>query len=90
VNDRRAFSGIVSVIRNGLRWRGAPADYDPLNTIYSRFIRWSRLDVFNKVFAELAAQGHKPKQLMIDATHLKARRTAARSSTNSAIESKTC
>jgi len=33
--------------------------------------------VFNRIFAELAAEGGKPDQLMIDATHLKAHRTAA-------------
>ena len=27
VDDRRVFSGIVHVIRNGLRWRDAPAVY---------------------------------------------------------------
>ena len=29
VDDRRVLSGIVFVIRNGLRWRDAPADYGP-------------------------------------------------------------
>ena len=33
--------------------------------------------MFNKIFASLAAKGGKPDQLMIDATHLKARRSAA-------------
>lgn len=33
--------------------------------------------MFNKIFAGLAAQGGKPDQLMIDATHLKAHRTVA-------------
>jgi hypothetical protein len=33
--------------------------------------------VFNKIFAALAAGGGKPDQLMIDATDLKAHRTAA-------------
>lgn len=77
VNDRRIVSGIIFVIRNGLRWRDAPAGYGPRKTIYNRFIRWSRLGVFNQIFAELAAKGGKPDQLMIDATHLKAHRTAA-------------
>jgi putative transposase len=77
VDDRRVISGIIFVIRNGLRWRDAPADYGPPKTIYNRFIRWSRLGVFNKIFAALAANGGKPDQLMIDATHLKAHRTAA-------------
>ncbi|WP_244546507.1 IS5 family transposase [Bosea sp. OK403] len=77
VDDRRVISGIIFVIRNGLRWRDAPKDYGPHKTIYNRFIRWSRLGVFNKIFAALAATGGKPDQLMIDATHLKAHRTAA-------------
>jgi putative transposase len=77
VDDRRVISGIIFVIRNGLRWRDAPKDYGPHKTIYNRFIRWSRLGVFNRIFAALVAKGGKPDQLMIDATHLKAHRTAA-------------
>ena len=77
VDDRRVISGIIFVIRNGLRWRDAPKDYGPHKTIYNRFIRWSRLGVFNRIFAALAAQGPKAQRLMIDATHLKTHRTAA-------------
>ena len=76
VDDRRVISGIIFVIRNGLRWRDAPDDYGPHKTIYNRFVRWSRLGVFNKIFAELARRPAN-HQLMIDATHLKAHRTAA-------------
>ena len=77
VDDRRIVSGIIFVIRNGLRWRDAPAEYGPHKTIYNRFIRWSRLGVFNKIFASLAATSDTDNCLMIDATHLKAHRTAA-------------
>ena len=77
VDDRRIVSGIIFVIRNGLRWRDAPAAYGSHKTIYNRFIRWSRRGVFNRIFAGLAAEGGKADQLMIDATHLKAHRTAA-------------
>jgi transposase len=77
VDDRRIVSAIVFVIKNGLRWRDAPAEYGPHKTIYNRFIRWSRLGVFNKIFAALARKGGKPERVMIDATHLKAHRTAA-------------
>lgn len=65
------------MIRNGLRWRGALPEYGPRKTIYNRFIRGSRLGVFNRIFAALMAKGGKPGQLMIGATHLKAHRTAA-------------
>ncbi|MGA8586100.1 MAG: IS5 family transposase [Roseiarcus sp.] len=77
VDDRRIVSAIVFVIKNGLRWRDAPPEYGPHKTIYNRFIRWSRLGVFNKIFAALAHKGGKPERVMIDATHLKAHRTAA-------------
>lgn len=78
VDDRRIVSGIIFVICNGLRWRDAPAAYGPPKTIYNRFIRRSRMGVFNRIFAGLAAEGGPPDQLMIDATHLNAHRTAAR------------
>jgi transposase len=77
VDDRRVVSGILHVIRNGLRWRDAPAEYGPHKTLYNRFIRWSRLGMFNRIFAGLAGRKGQPYRLMIDATHLKAHRTAA-------------
>ena len=77
VDDRRVVSGIVYVIRNGLQWKDAPSGYGPHKTLYNRFIRWSRLGVFNRIFAELAADSDASDRLMIDATHIKAHRTAA-------------
>jgi transposase len=77
VDDRRVVSGIVYVIRNGLQWKDAPHGYGPHKTLYNRFIRWSRLSVFDRIFAALASEGPKPERMMIDATYLKAHRTAA-------------
>ncbi len=77
VDDRRVVSGIVYVIRNGLQWKDAPRDYGPYKTLYNRFIRWSRLGVFDRIFAALAGEGPPPHRIMIDSTHLKAHRTAA-------------
>ena len=54
VDDRRVVSGIVYVIRNGLQWKDAPKGYGPHKTLYNRFIRWSRLGVFDRIFAGLA------------------------------------
>ncbi|WP_439548788.1 IS5 family transposase [Falsiroseomonas sp.] len=77
VDDRRVLSGIIYVIRNGLQWRDAPAAYGPHKTLYNRFVRWSRMGVFDRIFAALSAEGGPPERLMIDSTHLKAHRTAA-------------
>ena len=75
VDDRRVISGIVHVIRNGLRWRDAPPEYGP--TLYNRFVRWSKAGVFTRIFEALAAESRATGTVMIDATHLKAHRTAA-------------
>jgi transposase len=77
VDDRRVISGIIHVIRNGLMWRDAPSVYGPPKTHYNRFIRWSRIGVFNEIFATLAGESEATDTVMIDATHLKAHRTAA-------------
>jgi transposase len=74
VDDRRVVSGIVYVIRHGLQWKDAPKGYGPHKTLYNRFIRWSRLGVFDRIFASLAAEGPKPERIMIDSTHLKTHR----------------
>ena len=57
--------------------RRPPPEYGPHRTIYNRFVRWSRMGVFNKIFAAMASKGGKPARIMIDATHLKAHRIAA-------------
>lgn len=77
VDDRRVVSGIIYVIRNGLQWKDAPKSYGPHKTLYNRFIRWSELGVFDRIFVSLASQGPTPQRIMIDSTHLKAHRTSA-------------
>ena len=77
VDDRRVLSGIIFVIKSGLRWRDAPRGYGPHKTLYNRFVRWSRMGVFSQIFAALAGEAGEPDRLIIDSTHLKAHRTAA-------------
>ena len=77
VDDRRVLSGIIFINRNGLRWRDAPSAYGPPKTLYNRWVRWSRLGVFARIFTELAAEGQDVETIMIDATYLKAHRTAS-------------
>ena len=76
-DDVRVLSGIIYVIRYGLRWRDAPREYRPYKTLYNRFIRWSRMGIFNSIFLELSKTAGNDGKIMIDATHLKAHRTAA-------------
>ncbi len=77
VDNRRVVSGIIYVLKHGLQWKDVPKEYGPHKTLYNRFIRWSELGVFNRIFEPLAGKAGQPDRLMIDATHLKAHRTAA-------------
>lgn len=80
VDDRRVLSGIIFVNRNGLRWRDTPKDYGPHKTLYNRWKRWGDKGVFLRMMEGLAApQASERKTVMIDATYLKAHRTASRS-----------
>jgi hypothetical protein len=45
-------------------WRDAPPAYGPQKTLYNRFVRWSRMGAFNRIFAGLAAGGGAPDQLI--------------------------
>ena len=77
VDDRKVIGGMVHVIRSGLMWRDAPACYGPHKTLCNRFVRWSRAGVFDRIFAAPAAESEATGTVSIDATHLKAHRTAA-------------
>lgn len=78
VDDRRVLSGIIFVNRNGLRWRDAPKEYGPAKTLYNRWKRWSDKGVFIRMLEGLAQpQSTDGKTIMIDATYLKAHRTAS-------------
>ena len=65
------------VNKNGLRWRDAPTAYGSHKTLYNRWKRWDEAGVFTRMMEGLAAAGAEPKTVMIDATYLKAHRTAS-------------
>ncbi len=77
VDDRRVLSGIIFVNRNGPRWRDAPKDYGPHKTLYNCWKRWGEMGVFTRMMEGLAAVGAERKTVMIEATYLKAHRTAS-------------
>ena len=65
VDDRRVLSGIIFINRNGLRWRDAPKEYGP------------HKGIFAQMMVGLAAEHSEKNTVMIDATYLKAHRTAS-------------
>jgi transposase len=76
VDDRRVLREIIFINRNGLRWCDAPREYGPPKTLYNRWKRWGDMGVFTRMMERLASEGDQEKVVMIDATFLKAHRTA--------------
>jgi len=76
VDDRRVLSGMIFINRNGLRWRDAPMEHGPHKTLRYRWKRWSDKGVLARIMAGLAAEHGEKRTAMIDATCLKAHRTA--------------
>ncbi len=77
VDDRRVISGIVHMLCSGARWRDCPAEYGPYTTIYNRFNRWSRRGIWYEMFEALTGSTGMIGTMAIDATYIKAHRSAA-------------
>jgi Transposase and inactivated derivatives len=77
VDDLRVVSGIIYVIRHNLQWKDAPREYGPHKTLYNRFVRWTRLGVFDKIFDSLVEKNGHTERRIVDVAHLKAHCTAA-------------
>ena len=56
VDDRRIISGIVHMLRSGVRWRDCPSVNDAYMTVYNRFNRWSRQGLWFEIFEALTGQ----------------------------------
>ncbi|AML53769.1 transposase [Falsihalocynthiibacter arcticus] len=77
VDDRRVLSGVIFINRNGLRWCDAPAAYGHPKTLHNRWKRWSDMGVFTNTMAGIASEAPDNSTISIDATDLKAHRTAS-------------
>ncbi len=67
----------IWVFRNGLSWREIPEIYGKFDTIRKRFSRWSKQDLFRKVFYFLVSKLKILNAAMLDSTTVKAHRTSA-------------
>jgi transposase len=65
VDDRRVLNGIFWVLRSGAPWRDLPERYGPHMTCYSRFVRWRRAGVWDRLMVRLSA-AHEAATQMID------------------------
>ena len=54
-----------------------PREYGPHKTLYHRWKRWSGMGIFIRMMDGLSAAKAEPQTIMLDATYLKAHRTAS-------------
>jgi transposase len=75
--DNRLFvNGVLWVLRSGARWHDLPERYGKWKTVHTRFSRWAKAGVWERVFEVLTAD-RKNEYLMLDTTLVRAHQQAA-------------
>lgn len=75
--DNRLFvNGVLWVLRSGAHWHDLPERYGKWKTVHTRFSRWAKAGVWERVFEALTAD-RKNLYLMLDTTLVRAHQQAA-------------
>ena len=70
-NNRNMLNGMLWIARTGAQWRQLPEIYGPWQTVYSRFRKWQKTGIWEKVFHMLTSDADK-ENFSIDSTMSKA------------------
>ena len=65
VDDRRVLNGIFWVLTTGAAWRALPKEFGHYSTCQSRFVRWRKAGVWDRVLAALT-KAYDGNMQMID------------------------
>jgi transposase len=74
--NRDMLNGILWIAKVGAPWRDLPDRFGPWQTVYTRFRRWCKNDVFKKMFETLSSDADM-QEVSIDSTSCKAHQHAA-------------
>jgi len=64
VDDRRVLNGIFWVLATGAVWRALPKEFGRYSTCHSRFVRWRKAGVWDRVIAALTKAYDGNMQMM--------------------------
>src|SRR4051794_37187556 len=81
-DHRRGVSGMLWIHRTGAPWRDLPERYGPVGTVSSRFYRWCRAGVWDRILSALQAEADARGEIdwdlhFVDATIVRAHQHAA-------------
>jgi transposase len=90
-DHRLIINAIVWRLKTGAPWRDLPERYGPWQTVYSRFRRWQRSGVWDRVLAALQAEADGRGDLdwslhFVDGTVMRAHQHAAGAKKGAAIK----
>lgn len=89
-DDRTVVEGILWRLATGVPWRDLPERFGPWKTVYSRFRRWQRAGVWERVLAAVQAEADADGTLdwalhFLDSTTVRAHQHAAGAKKGAAI-----
>jgi transposase len=81
-DDRLVIDGILWKLATGAPWRDVPERYGPWQSVYTRFRRWRRAGVWDRMLAAVQQQADAAGQLdwgvhFVDGTVIRAHQHAA-------------
>ena len=57
LDHRQVINGILWILRTGAPWRDLPERYGKWTTVSSRFYRWRKASIWERILAQLQAAG---------------------------------
>lgn len=81
-DHRRVLNGILWIARTGAPWRDLPRRYGPMGTVSSRFYRWRKAGIWQRILSTLQAEADQHGEIawdlhFVDATIVRAHQHAA-------------
>jgi transposase len=70
LDHRSVVNGILWILRTGAPWRDLPERYGKWQTVYGRFYRWQKDQLWQRVLVTLQQQADRQGQLNWDIHHV--------------------